>query len=159
MEVLYRTVQEKANKMGMKVNNKKTQLLCMSANPSLQYSSFIETPEGTRIVSGQELKILGFRFGVKPNADAQVEALKRKFYSRLWLLRHLKNSGVPNLDILSMYNCLLRPILDYAAPIYHPLLTKTQEGSLEQLQARAFKIIFGWNVSYKAALNLSLIHI
>ena len=83
----------------------------------------------------------------------QIEAISRKFYSRLWLIRHLVSSGVPSLGALVLYKSMLRPLLEYAAPAFHYMLTEAQKRSLEQLQARALKIIFWWNRSYRAILN------
>ena len=64
-------------------------------------------------------------------------------------------TGVPNLDILSIYNCMICPVLEFAAPAFHSLLSDAQSGELEQMQARAFKLIFVWNVSNSAALLAS----
>ena len=65
--------------MGMRVNNKKTQLLCISPQVDQEQKTFIETPDGSKIESGDRLKILGFHFGPKPNVDAHVDALIRNF--------------------------------------------------------------------------------
>ena len=64
-------------------------------------------------------------------------------------------TGVPNLDILSIYNCMICPVLEFAAPAFHSLLSDAQSGELEQMQAQAFKFIFGWNVPYRAPLLAS----
>ena len=139
----------------MRVNSAKTQLLCIAPASERELSTFITTPEGTHLKSGDNLKILGFYFGRRPDAAEHIEAIKRKFYSRLWLLRHLRNAGIPNLDLLSLYKSMVRPVIEFAAPVYHTLLTATQRGELDRLQARALKIVFGWNTSYKTALECS----
>ena len=82
---------------------------------------------------------------------AHVQAIVRKFYASLWLLRHLKSAGVPNMDLLSIYQSMIRPVIEYASPAFHPMLTAAQAGTIEQLQA--YKFMFGWNVSYKTALE------
>ena len=56
------------------------------------------------------------------------------------------------MEILALYKSMVRPVAEFAAPAYHSLLNASQTGMLEQLQARAMKIIFGWNVSYRTAL-------
>ena len=60
----------------------------------------------------------------------------------------------PN-DLLFVYLSVLRPVLDFAAPTYHPLLTVTQTAALEALQRKAYKIIYGSDVSYLEALACS----
>ena len=42
----------------------------------------------------------------------------------------------------------MRPVLDFASPTYHALLSKSQTIQLEALQKRAAKIIFGVGSSY-----------
>ena len=46
---------------------------------------------------------------------------------------------------------MIRPVIEYASPAFHPMLTAAQAGTIEQLQA--YKFMFGWNVSYKTALE------
>ena len=143
---MYDEVQRRATGLGMKVNCNKTQMLCISPVGEKDILSGITTPEGQWIALADALKIVGFHFGKRPTAEAQVRAVIRKFYARLWILRHLKKARVPNLDILAIYKSMVQPVAKFAAPAYHSLLSAAQTGMLEQLQARAMKIIFGWNV-------------
>lgn len=53
-------------------------------------------------------------------------------------------------DLKKIYLTVVRPVLDFACPTYHPLLSKTQSDRLEALQKRAAKIIFGVEQSYAA---------
>ena len=132
----------------MTVNDKKAQLLCISGNYDSDINTYIRTDSDTEIVGGEGLKLLGFWFGRRPNVSLHVEKLEKKFRSRLWALRHLKRSGLSQEDLLCVYLAVLRPILDFASPTYHSLLTKQQSQALEALQKRAVKIIFGINASY-----------
>ena len=137
----------------MRVNSKKTQMLCIGATGNCNNRTFIVAPGEEKITSGNSLKILGFTFGTKPNVDEQVQAMTRKFYMRLWTIRHLMKAGIPNLDVLSLYKALIRPVLEFAAPAFHSILTATQTAQLKRLQMRAMKLIFGWSVSYSTALE------
>ena len=49
----------------------------------------------------------------------------------------------------------LKPVLDFAAPAYHSLLTATQTESLERLQKKALSIIYGQQFSYLEAMAVS----
>ena len=153
-EILYEEVKHRADSIGMRVNSKKTQLLCISAAGRADISTFATSPTDGTMHSSKSLKILRFHFGTRPNADAQVEHMKKKFYQRLWLLRHLVKNGLPEADIMAMYNCMIRPVLEFASPAFHSLLTVTQSGELEQLQSRAFKVVYGRKISYRSALAL-----
>ena len=66
----------------MKVNKRKTQMLCISPSGDSNISTYIYTPEGQKIESGESLKILGFYFGRRPTAEAHLAAITWKCYAR-----------------------------------------------------------------------------
>ena len=66
-ELQFAAVQRLAANIGMQVNEKKTQLLCIAGDSSSDVSSYIRTDTG-EISSGKALKILGFHFDSKPSA-------------------------------------------------------------------------------------------
>lgn len=88
-------VKRNAQIIGMKVNDSKTQLLCLAPATSQETCSYILTDGGTKIESGKTLKQLGFNFGEHANLDAQVEHMQKKFRGQLWLLRHLQRAQFP----------------------------------------------------------------
>ena len=138
----------------MKVNADKTQLICISSNPHSDIRSYIRH-DGKEMQSVNELKILGFWFSNKPTVELHIRKLEEKFRSRLWTLRKLKKNGMDNTDLLTVFKTVVRSIADFAAPTYHSLLSKTQTESLEKLQRRALKIIYGHSVPYSKCLELS----
>ena len=87
----------------------------------------------TEIISGEALKIVGFWFGQRPDVSLHVKKMINKFHSRMWVLYHLRNAGVPPNDMLELYKSLIRPVLDFAVPAYHLLLTNSQSNQLEKL--------------------------
>ena len=118
----------------MKVNTGKTQLLCITDNrTNSAVQSYIKHgPE--KIVSGNELKILGFVFGTSPTVRPHVEYMLKKARRRLWTLRHVKRAGLGQSDLLRTFNTLIRPTLEYAAPTYHPMLTAELRDRIEYIQ-------------------------
>ena len=50
---------------------------------------------------------------------------------------------------------MLRPIIEYCAPVYHPMLTKDMTNRLEGLQRRALRIIYGFDKSHEELLVLT----
>ena len=79
--VLYDEVKNKAASIGMRVNSKNTQMLCIAPTGARDVSTFIDSRSNGEIGSGTELKILGFYFGRSPNADAHIAALRRNSIS------------------------------------------------------------------------------
>ena len=130
----------------MKVNDEKTQMLCIS--PSTNHcKSYIITIEGTRIESSETLKLLGFVFDSSPSPGAQVDALVAKFRTRLWSLRYLKRSGMREDDLCRAFVTYLRPVLEYSSVAIHSMLTKEQSDLIDRQQIRALKIIYGFDKS------------
>jgi len=67
--------------------------------------------------------------------------ISSKAASRLYFLKHLKRAGAGTGDLLCFYNTIVRPVLEYASPVWHSSLTAAQSESLESLQKRAMRII------------------
>ena len=88
---------------------------------------------------GDSFKALGMYFSNKLNMDRQVKAMQRNVRNRLWMLRNLKNHGFNAEELLKVYKTMIRPVLDYAAPVYHASITDEHD---EKLQVQALKAIF-----------------
>ena len=56
-------------------------------------------------------------------------------------------------DLVTVYVGFIRPLLEYAVPVWHPGLTEKQHYALERIQRRACRIMLGYTYShYKEAL-------
>ncbi len=66
----------------------------------------------------------------------------------------LKRSGVNVLDIVTVYCSIIRTILEYASPVWHPGLTKAESTNIENVQVRCLKIMFP-TLSYSEALFIT----
>ena len=109
----------------MKVNTLKTLLMCISDSRTYEAGSFIADNEGTVIESGKAMKILGLHFTSKPDVSAQVDAICRKFQSRIWYLRHLHHNGFLETELLSVYKSTILmttvpPSFTLALPLASP---------------------------------------
>ena len=153
-ERMFETVCKNAEVVGMKVNRQKTQLLCVSASKNYDVRSFIHS-DGKIVQSGDSLKVIGFTLGRKPCLEPHVATIKRKVLTKIWMLRHLKRTGVNNETLKKIYVSMLRPHMEYACVSFNDLLTIAQSDSLERLQAIAMKIIYGTDISYNKSLELS----
>ena len=122
----------------MKINTEKTKLLCISAARHSDVGCFINL-EQEKILSGDRLKMLGFVFGQKPNADSHVEHVCSKFYARLWTIRNLKSAGMDSEGLVKLYTEYIRPTVEYASVVYGPILSKEGNIKIEKLQERALR--------------------
>ena len=145
---VFRRVVAKATSRGMVVNNKKTNLLCISDAMSYKATAFILDADGERLSSTNGMKLLGFHLDSRPSCHAQVEAMKKRMRETVWVLRHLKLSGFTEQELARVYTTVIRPVLDYCCVVYHAMLTDEQDQHVERLQARALKSIYGYKMSY-----------
>ena len=51
-------------------------------------------------------------------------------------------------QLVTVYTTVVRPVLDYCAVVYHPMLSDEQDQMVERMQAQALKNIFGYKDSY-----------
>ena len=134
----------------MKMNQAKTQLLCVSSAINYDVRSFIYE-KGQRLESADELKLLGYYMGRRPRPDIHLREMRRKFGARSWILRILKHAGIPNQSLVQVYTSLVRPILEYPSNVFHPALSDEMSESLERLQRVA---LFGLSKSYTECLTI-----
>lgn len=102
-QVLYDTiVVENSEQIGIKVNGLKTQLLCINSSNACNVRSYINV-NGKRILSGNDMKILGFVFSTTPDVWCHLTHVQKKYAARAWCIRHLKKAGVPNDKLVRIY--------------------------------------------------------
>ena len=137
------SVAENAEDIGMKVNVKKTQLLCISPNNGCITSAAIRA-EGTTIRSAPTMRLVGFTFGSSPTAEAHVVAITEDFRVKVWFLFHLRNCGIRGMNLYRLYCCYLRSRIEYLSAAYHSMLLKGQGDQLERLHRYSLRLCFGF---------------
>ena len=154
MERTYANIVKNSENLGMRIHPEKTKILCISAAKNYDLETYMKLPTGT--VKGEEsVRVLGFTFGNRPGVHDQVKAMKRKFASKLWVIRHLKRVGIEPGKLVQIYTSLLRSSIEYGSVIYDGLLTKEQVTQIERLQSNALKTIYGWDKSYATAREMA----
>ena len=63
-------------------------------------------------------------------------------YCRLLCSQQQRPSIPDQAHLLHFYLTVIRPVLEYAAPVWHHLLTKSQTDQIEAIQKRALNIIY-----------------
>ena len=91
----------------------------------------------------KEAKVLGLTITDDLKWNAHVEQIVKKANKRLFLLTLLKRAGVDCKDIVDMYTSLIRPVLEYACPVFHAALPKYLQHEIESVQKRALTTICG----------------
>ena len=94
-------------------------------------------------------KLLGMIISHDLKWDMHTSELSRKCSFRLYFLRQPKRSVVaPSKDVLFYVRCI-RPVLEYASPVFHRSLPNYIS---EDLERRALRIIYP-DLSYRVALE------
>ena len=68
----------------------------------------------------EEIQLLGVQVRSDLSWKSQTDAMCKKAYARLWLLRRLKPLGASDQELLDVYDKQIRCILEYASPVWTP---------------------------------------
>ena len=89
-------------------------------------------------------KVLGLTIQEDLKWNTHVEEIIKKANKRLFLLTLLKRSGVDPKDLIGIYSSIVRPVLEYACPVFHAGLPKYLQRDIERVQRRALTTIGGF---------------
>ena len=96
-------------------------------------------------------KLLGVLVSDDLKWNVHVNHICKKTATRLYFLKQLKRAKVNPKDMLLFYTTCIRPVLEYACPVFHNALPQYLSNNLERLQKRALRIIYP-DLSYAEAL-------
>ena len=132
---------EKAEKVGLTINEEKTKLMEMTRNPQLQVQNHINI-SNMNIEVVDKFKYLGMMIttdgNMKEEIDARIGAASRCYFS---LLDLFKKRSISEKTKLRVYNTIIRPILLYGCETW--ALTKVLEKRLEVFENKILRKITG----------------
>ena len=99
-------------------------------------------------------KSLGVSINNQLKWNDNVTIIVKKASKRLYILRVLRRSGIPSADLLSIYNALIRSVLEYACEVWHTSLPQYLSNKIERVQKRALRILYPFT-DYAEALSIS----
>jgi len=88
---------------------------------------------GHNIDRVNEFKLLGVIITADLSWDSHVAYMLRKVAKRMYCINYLVRAGLPTSDILCVYCSIIRSVLEYACPVWHPGLTKKLSKDIEQV--------------------------
>ena len=100
----------------------------------------------------QSAKLLGVIISQDLKWDKHADHIHTKVSQRLHYLRTLRRSGLTQVQLRQVYTTLIRPVLEYACPVWSTGLSDESKELLETIQKRACRIIAP-GFSYSAALQ------
>ena len=142
------------NEKGLKINDKKTQLLSISSTKN-ETKAWISLKDGSTLYSADDFKLLGFMFSKRPTVTAQIDNLVCKATSRTFVLRHLASFGADKTKLRNIYCALIRSIIEYSSVTFGPMMPKYEKNRMENIQKKCLRIIYGYGLDYKELLEIS----
>jgi hypothetical protein len=73
--------------------------------------------------------------------DAHIDYILGKVAKRFYFLLQLVHAGVRDSDVITIFCSIVHSVLEYACPVWHPGLTKSQSKKLEHDQKRFLKLL------------------
>ena len=123
----------------MNINWKKTKEMCVG--PIGKHNIPLLNVDGHIVQRVNVFKLLGVTVDSNLKWENHVHSICSKASSRLYFLLLLRRSSVSKCDLLHFYETYIRPILEYACPVWHSSLTNEQCQRIETIQRRAMSII------------------
>ena len=110
------------------------------------------TVNGKSLEVVDSAKILGLSISSNLKWNNHIDQIISKARKRLYSLSQLKRANVGMKELVLFFTTCIRPILEYASPVFHNSLTNYLSQDLERIQKRALRIILPWT-SYEEALQ------
>ena len=144
-----------AERRGMKVNKKKTALVCISTATSHTAEAILYDDTGTEIKSQDSVKLLGYTMDSDGGPKTHIKNIIDKMRKRIWALTKLKSYGFNSKELISVYTTFMRPLVEHVGVVWHSQITAEQAAALEKQQTRALRHIFGFGLSARRMLEES----
>jgi len=120
----------------MQVNSTKTKEMIIGPLAKINLP-LLTRPLGT-IERVSSFKLLGVYIESSLGWSTHINSIVKKTTSRLYFLKQLKRAGLSSNQLLHYYTSVIRPVLEYSAPVWHYALTKEQTHQLEKIQNAPF---------------------
>ena len=99
-------------------------------------------------------KVLGVIVSNDLKWNKYIHSIVTKASKRLFFLSRLRANQISQTDMLTAYTNYIRPVVEYAAPIWHCGLSTILTKGVERIQKRAVRIILGnHDLTYDEALR------
>ena len=74
--------------------------------------------------------------------NAHVDEIISKARKRVYMIYQLKRAGINQNDLIRIYVSVIRPVVEYACPVWHTNLPKYLSDNIEIIQKRCLKLYF-----------------
>ena len=104
----------------------------------------------------EQFKLLGQIISKDMKTIANTQNICNKAYTRMWILRRLKELGCPTEELLDVLRQQILSVVEQAVPYWAPLITKHESQLLERILKTSLHIILQEKyVSFQNALKVT----
>ena len=131
----------------MEINSEKSKEMLISSMQDPEFSSMVPRliNDENEIDNVQYAKLLGVTISNDLTWNKNVENIVAKAGKRVYMLYQLKRAGIGQHDLVTIYVSVVRPVLEYACPVWHTNLNKHLTESIETVQKKALTCIYPGN--------------
>ena len=126
----------------MKINASKCNLISFNFSKNNSPPQNLEF-NGNLIQACNKIKLLGVFITDDLKWHENTKHICSKVNKKMFILCKLKQFGFNRDELIIAWNTIIRPTTEYAVPLWHSGLTKSDENELEKLQKKALGIILG----------------
>ena len=140
----------------MRINATKTKemVICFCRNDNHVASIPRIVIDNNDIARITQAKVLGVTLSSDLTWNAHVDTIVSKARKRVFTIYQLKRAGIRQCDLLRVYVSVIRPVLEYACPVWHTSLPMYLSDNIETIQKRCLRTIFPGH-SYDEARSIS----
>ena len=139
----------------MKLNNEKSKemIISFANNGNFRHTIPNVKIDGIDVEQVDHAKLLGVTISHDLYWNMHVENILKKAGKRLYMVYQLKRAGISQSDLVTVYLSVIRPVLEYACPVWHTNLQQYLSDNIETIQKRALSCIFR-GASYLEILSI-----
>ena len=94
------------------------------------------------ILKESQAKVLGVTISSDLSWNAHVDEIISKARKRVYMICQLKRAGINQNDLIIIYVSVIRPVVEYACPVWHTNLPKYLSDIIEIIQKGVSKLYF-----------------
>ena len=128
----------------MQINSDKSKEVLISFMQDPEFRNTVPrlTIYGNEINNVQHAKRLGVTIFSDLTWNKHVVNIITKAGKRVYMLYQLKRAGIGQHDLVTIHVSVIRPVLEYACPVWHTNLNRHLTESIETVQKRALNCIY-----------------
>ncbi len=149
-----RTDWSRHNDMRINATKTKEMIICFFGNDNHVASIPRIVIDDNDIERVTHAKVLGVTLSADLSWNAHVDRIVSKAMKRIFTIYQLHRAGIRQCDLLRVYVSVIRPVLEYACPVWHTSLPMYLSDNIETIQKGCIRTLFPGH-SYDEARSIS----